>query len=191
MISSARSKPLFTSARERRLWVWTLAVVAAIYSTLGLARTLAGELRNRDLLDAAFVVGALLVGVTIVTLALQTRPGGTEIGVALGVAAAYLMVFIRMGIPEERTHLIEYGIVAAFIYEALIERARQGRRVPTVPLIAVVATALLGALDESIQALLPGRVFDPADILVNLIAGAMAVAASVALRRARGRKSLQ
>ena len=29
------TKPLFSSDRERRLWVWTLAVVVAIYSTLG------------------------------------------------------------------------------------------------------------------------------------------------------------
>ena len=31
---------LFTSDRERRLWLWTLAVLVAIYSTLGLARAL-------------------------------------------------------------------------------------------------------------------------------------------------------
>jgi hypothetical protein len=29
--------PLFLSAREKRLWTWTLAVVVAIYATLGLA----------------------------------------------------------------------------------------------------------------------------------------------------------
>jgi len=33
--------PLFSSRREQYLWVWTLTVVVAIYSTLGLARTLA------------------------------------------------------------------------------------------------------------------------------------------------------
>ena len=38
---------LFTSDRERRLWLWTLAVVVAIYSTLGLAGTLAGALREQ------------------------------------------------------------------------------------------------------------------------------------------------
>lgn len=36
---------------------------------------------------------------------LNRRTGGAEIGGALGVAAVYLMVFVRMGIPEERTHL--------------------------------------------------------------------------------------
>lgn len=121
---------LFTSDRERRLWLWVLAVVGAIYSTLGLARTLAGVLRDRDLLDASFVLGMLLVGAAIVALALKTRPGGAEIGIGLGVAATFLLVFLRMAIPEERTHLIEYGVVAMFSYEALKERASQGRRVP-------------------------------------------------------------
>ena len=42
------SKIFFSSDRERRLWGWTLAVVGAIYSTLGLAGTLAGAL-SQDL----------------------------------------------------------------------------------------------------------------------------------------------
>ena len=120
----------------------------AIYSTLGLARTLAGALRDSGLLEASFVLGMLLVGATIVTQGLKTRPEAAEIGVALGVAAAYLMVFIRMAIPTERAHLIEYGVVAVFIYEALTERASQGRRVPVPALLTVLATALVGVIDE-------------------------------------------
>ena len=45
---------LFTSDRERRLWCWALAVVVAIYSTLGLAGTLAEVLRENNLMRAAF-----------------------------------------------------------------------------------------------------------------------------------------
>jgi hypothetical protein len=74
---------IFTSDRERRLWLWTLAVVVAIYSTLGLARTLTGVLRERDLLDASFVLGMLLFAAAIVMQGLKKRPGGAEIGVAL------------------------------------------------------------------------------------------------------------
>ena len=42
-------------------------------------------------------------------------------------------------------------------------------------------------LDELIQGVLPDRVFDPWDILFNILAGLMAVLAIVALRWARGR----
>lgn len=58
----------FSSSRERRLWLWTLAVVAAIYSTLGLARTFAVELRHRGLVDAAFFWAFVLILVAIVAL---------------------------------------------------------------------------------------------------------------------------
>ena len=181
---------LFSSDRERRLWLWTLAVVLAIYSTLGLARTLAGALREHGLLGPAFplvsfLLAMSLVGATVVAHGLKARPGGAEIAVALGVTAAYLLVFLRMVGPEERSHLIEYGVVGVFIYEALSERASQGRRVPALPLIAVLATAALGVLDECIQIFVPSRVFDPVDILFNLLAAAMAVGASVALAWAR------
>jgi hypothetical protein len=179
---------LFTSDRERRLWLWTLAVMVAIYTTLGTTGLLAAALRDSGLLEASFVLGMLLVAATIVTQGLKTRPGGVEIGVALGVAAAYLMVFVRMTIPEERTHLIEYGVVAVFIHEALTERASQGRRVPAPAVLAVAVTALLGWLDEGIQAILPNRVYDIIDVGFNALAGLMAIVTSVALAWARRRR---
>ncbi len=181
--------PFFSSTRERRLWGWTLIVVIAIYATLGLATTLTGLLRDRGLLGVAFGLGMLLVGTTIVAFAVRARPGKVEIGVLLGVIATYLMVFLRMTIPEERSHLIEYGVVATFIFEALKERASQARGVPVPALLAVAMTACLGAIDEGIQLFLPSRVFDLRDILFNALAGLMAVAASIVLSWARRRNN--
>ena len=182
---------LFSSDRERRLWLWTLAVVAAIYSTLGLTGALAGALRAYGLLEVSSVLGfflaMFLVGATIVTQGLKVRLGGAEIAVALGVMTAYLLVLLRMTSLEERSHLIEYGVLGVLIHAALGERASRGRRVPLPPLLAILATAALGSLDEGIQAFLPSRVFDPVDILFNLLAGTMAVGASVALAWTRRR----
>ncbi len=143
-------------------------------------------LHNQGLTDVAFLASMLVVGLTVLTQGLKARPGGVEIGVGLGIPVVYFLVFLRLTMPE-RSHLIEYGVVAVFAYEALTERASQGRRVPVPALLAVVATALVGVLDECIQALLPSRVFDPRDILFNVLAGVMAVAASVALHWARTR----
>ncbi len=177
---------LFTSDRERRLWLWSLTAVVGIYSTLGLARKLAGALPD-GVAAVGFIVAMLLIGLTVLTQGLKTRPGGVEIGIALGIAVVYFMVALRMAIPE-RSHLIEYSVVAVFIYEALTERVSQGRRVPVPALLAVLATSLIGMIDECIQAFLPSRVFDPVDILFNVLAGGMAVAASVALGWARRRR---
>jgi hypothetical protein len=177
---------LFTPDRERRLWFWALAVVAAIYSTLGLAGTLAEALRERNLLEVSFTLGLLLAATASAISGLKNRPGQREIWVALGVTAVYGMVLIRMGgSPEERTHLFEYGVVAVLIHQALTERLRNGRRVPSPPALAVAVTALLGWLDEGIQAVLPSRVYDIQDVGFNALAGLMAIAASLVLARAR------
>ena len=177
----------FSSTRERRLWAWTLLVVAAIYATLGLATTVVGLLPDSGILSFFFVLAMLMIGVAVLTRGLQWRPGGVEIAVALGVAAVYGLVFVRMALETERSHLIEYGVVALLIYEALTERASQGRRVPMPALLAFLVAVVIGAVDEGIQWFVPVRVFDPQDILFNALAAFMAVAGSVALAWARRR----
>ena len=178
---------LFASDRERRLWLWALVAVVAIYATLGLARTLAGVLRDEGLIGAAFWLGLLLIGAAVVVQGLRTKPSGLEIGIGLGIAGVYLIAFLRMFVIEERSHLIEYSVVALLIYEALKERARHGRRVPVPWLLAIGATVLVGVIDECLQFFIPSRVFDLFDILFNFIASVMAVGGSAALAWARRR----
>ena len=105
----------------------------------------------------------------------------------MGAAAVYVLAFLRISSPEERTHLMEYGVVAISIYEALKERTSQGRRVPVPALLALSTSSLIGVVDELIQLLLPSRVFDPFDMLVNVLASTTAVTASAALGWARRR----
>ena len=158
---------LYASPRERRLWLWTLVVIVGIYSTLGLASVLAGAISD-DVAAVVFLIGMLLVALTVLTQGLKVRPGGVELLVGLGIAMVYLFVFFRMTFAE-RSHLIEYGVVAVFIYEALTERKSQGRRVPVPAVTAILAASLVGVVDECIQFFLPSRVIDPADILFNFL----------------------
>ena len=180
----AAPTPLFTFTRERRLWLWSLAVVAAIYSTLGLAGSLAARLRENNLMTAAFFVLMILTVATIVGSGLRRRPGRRELWVGLGLTAVYGMAVLRMGVgPEERTHLFEYGVVAVLIYQALRERARGGAGVRAPALSALVVATLLGWLDEGIQALLPNRVYDNFDVLSNGIAALIGIVGSVVVGR--------
>ncbi len=173
---------LFTSAREKRLWIWALIVVVAIYSTLGLAGTLVDELQDRELLDSLSFAGFLVLVAVFAASGLLRRPGWRDVWVLIGAAAVYGLVVIRMGIDAvERTHLFEYGLVAVLVHQALIERSRLDDRVRTPAVMAVVITALVGLLDESIQAALPNRYFDLRDIAFNSLAALMAVATSAAL----------
>ena len=182
--------PIFTSTRERRLWACTLAIVVAIYSTLGLARILVDELWSDFLSVWLFLLGCILVLSTVITQGLKVRPGSAEIGVALGIIAAYLLIIVRMAVPTERSHLVEYGVVAVFVHEAHLERASQGWRVPEPGLLVIAIASVIGVIDEGIQWFLPNRVMDPVDILFNVLAAVMAIIASVALRWARWRASL-
>lgn len=141
-------------------------------------------MQNQALAAALFLTGMFLVGLTILTEGLQTRPRGVEIGVGLGIAVVYGMLLFRLTIPE-RSHLIEYGVLAVFIYEALTERKRNGRPVPFPALLTILFTTLIGALDEGIQLLLPSRHFDWNDILFNFLAALATAVALVLLRHAR------
>ena len=179
------SGSLFSSNRERRLWLWILAVMVAIYSTMSPAQEVAAALRERNLLRVSTAAFLLLVGVVIAVKWAKTRPDRREIGAALGITAVYLTTLIRLPVPEARSHLFEYGLVAMLIYQALTERRRNGRRVPVPAALAVVATALLGWLDEGIQWLLPNRVYDLLDVGFNALAGLAAVSAILFMEWAR------
>jgi hypothetical protein len=175
----------FRSAREKRLWTWTLVTLVAIFSTLGLAATLAKAIPSQFFSVTFFVAGCMLVLAAVITHGLQARPSRLEIVVALGVAAAYLMVLVRATSPVERSHIVEYGIVALLVFEALRERNLHGGSVPVPAAVAVFAATAVGTLDECLQLLIPSRVFDPLDIVFNALAATMAVSSSLALSWAR------
>ncbi len=172
---------LFTSKREQRLWFWAVATIIAIYSSIGIAQPLAGTLRERGLLEISFGIAMLLVIGAILTQRVKMRAGWGELGVWLGIIGVYLLVLVRMEIPEERTHLIEYSVLAAFIFEALTERVRNKHLILFPAAIAVFMSAALGFIDEAIQFFLPNRVFDWRDVGFNALASLMAVFASLAL----------
>lgn len=175
----------FSSARERRLWGWALVVLVAIYATLSPAQQLAAELRQRNLLTLTSGAFLLLVGLVIAVRWATTGPGRREIGAGVGVMAVYLVTLVRLPVPEARSHLFEYGLVAMLIYQALLERRGNGRRVPVPWLLAAGVVALLGWVDEGIQWFLPNRVYDLVDVGLNAAFGLMAIGASLFVGFAR------
>jgi len=174
-----------TSDRERRLWLWTAAVIIAIFTTIGLAGTLGDELPDRELLDTTFFIAFVLLVVAVVIRALRLHRGRGEVFVIAATAIVYLMMFLRMASPLERSHLIEYGVVALFIFEALAERTNNGSTVRRPALTAIALAAFIGVIDECAQLIVASRVFDPIDMGVNALAAVVAVGATVALGRAR------
>lgn len=166
-----------------------LVVVVTIYVTLGLAGTLASSFSEPSLNAATFVLGGLLILAALITQSVERSLGPFELFVAVGVLAVFVLVVTRLTSPVERSHLMEYGVVAILIYQALRERADNGQRVPRPVLLAIGMTAVVGTVDELIQAPLPNRVFDPADIWFNIGAAVMGVLGGLALTWARSRPS--
>ncbi len=175
----------FVSARERWLWCWALAVLVAAYSSMGSARWAAAWLRQHGVLTETFTAVLVIGAAVLVWRWSQRRPGVREVAVGVAVGIGFLMAGARIDSPEERTHLIEYGSLAALTHQALKERRRGGRTVPAPAVTALIAVCLLGWLDEAIQAFLPNRVYDLRDVGFNTLAVVMMVAGSVVLSKAR------
>lgn len=159
-------------------------VLVAILSTLALGRPLQEMLRDQNIQAIFFLLGMILTGATIIVHGLKVRPNKTEMAIWIGLAAVYIMFVFRLGAPE-RSHLIEYSVLAIFIHKALIERLSHKNQILMPALLAFVATVIIGVIDESIQIVLPNRVFDPDDILFNSFAALMAIGGSITLQWAR------
>lgn len=172
----------FSSNQERKLWFYALLILVAIYGSLGFAGALVRFFQDRNLLTPIFILGLLMVIITVLSHGLKTRPRGMEMVTGLGIFSASLLLFARISVPEDaHGHLIEYSLVALFIYEALLERKSQGRKVAVPAILAILISTLLGVLDEGIQALLPNRVFDPLDLLFDVLAVVFAICTSMVL----------
>lgn len=177
----------FSSKRERWLWIAVVIVLVGIYATLDQAPAIVEALGIRlvtSVGDGLFFV--LFISLLVIPVFfIEKRPGRAEIAAGVGIFAVYMMGWLRIGSLEARTHLFEYGLVAALIHEALLERQSNGRRVPVPTLLALVISIALGWLDEGIQSLLPNRVYDIIDIVFNTLAATMIIGARWVLMQVR------
>jgi len=173
----------FTSSKEKRLWLYTFLVLVALIATLIFGGGLVPAM-DQDLQGALFFYTMIAIAVAVILHGLITKPGIAEITVWLGLSAVYIMLYARLGFAE-RSHLFEYSILAIFIHKALIERVAQGKNITEPALFAFLTAFGIGVLDEFIQLFLPGRVFDPIDILFNGLVAFMAIVSSSVIRWVR------
>ena len=182
---------LFKSKREKRLWIWALVVVIAIYLSLFVSQAIIDIWSNQNLQAVIFVLGMILTATAILIISLRLKPNRTEIALWIGLLAVFLMLFLRLGLTE-RSHLFEYAVLAILIHSALIERFNLGNQAIRPALLAFVLTLSIGTLDECLQFLVPNRHFDPVDIFFNGFAAFMAISTRLLLqwvRKKLGRKA--
>ena len=70
----------------------------------------------------------------------------------------------RIEKPAERIHFLEYGILGAFIFKATGKGTKQN-------IFAIILLFIIAVIDELIQYMLPNRVGDIRDIVMNLTGG--------------------
>ena len=178
--------PLFTSSEERRLWLCACIVVATIISTLIFGRPFAELFANQDVQAVIFLLGMVIIGTMMIIHGIRTQPGKAEILIWLGFAAIFGMFFLRLGLAE-RSHLMEYAVLAIFVHMALIERSGENNKVLKLALLAIGITFTIGVLDECVQIFLPNRVFDINDIMFNGFSAVMAIGTRIVLQWVRKR----
>ena len=178
---------LFVSKRERRLWYWTIAATLAIFSGIWLSGSLAEFLRDRGWLTNAFWIAIILVMLSVLIYGIKTKPSGMEVVIWVGLAAIYLLVALRIYAPEERSHLIEYSVLALFVLETLRERRKHIGIPKYAAWTALGLTAAIGILDEVVQFFVPDRVFDLIDIAFDFLAASLAIGGSVILEWLRSK----
>ena len=177
---------LFSSKKEKQLWLLVLLVVLTIFSTLLFGQPLLEIFGNQNVQAALFLLGMLLTAGFIFYNGFKSNSSSKMIGVFLGLLAVYLLLFLRLGLAE-RTHLMEYSVLAVFIYQALSERHKNGFKVIKPAFLATGITCLIGVLDEFMQLFIPNRVFDLNDIIFNCLAALAAIISTLSLEMLRNK----
>ena len=153
-------------------------MTTTIFLTLFIGQPLARLLEDQNVRAVFFSFGMLLVGIAIAFHAVKSKPDKFELSVTIGLVGVYSFFVLRLGMPE-RSHLLEYSVLAILVHKALQERAGNPRSVWKPALLAILISFSIGVFDECLQIFIPDRVFDPEDIVFNGSAATTAVVANL------------
>ncbi len=150
-----------------------IAGTAVIYASLPWARRLNAGLTDAFGRDSALWLTVIVVGSAFVlglARIAARRPPGAALRLAGAAGAAlggWALLIYTKSQPAETIHLLEYGLLAWAALRSA--ESRLGR--PAAWFLALGLLLLAGAGDEVIQYILPGRVGEVRDVLINLAAG--------------------
>ena len=177
-----------------------LALALAVSAALVISAPYVGDLQRwlRSTLGTSYVVVVnsvvgLVAAAAVAGAALTIRDHVVRRLVTIGLACALAAVYAWWsGLASaesnavERFHFIEYGVITW-----LFLRAARAAAATRPPAVAILAAFSVGALDEWIQHLAPGRIGEVRDIFLNLaaIVSGLLISLAVARSHAAGRHS--
>ena len=153
-------------------WLWVFLCSSAIFATVPLARNI--QRFVYDSVGSAFFTYAVLAvilaafGALVYLLAYKFRVRSTSQYLWL-FSCAGLYIYFTIALrkhPEEAVHFVEYGLLSYFFFRALSVKIHDWKIYITVMLFVT----FVGTVDEFIQWLMPGRVWDYRDVGINALA---------------------
>ncbi len=175
-------------------WMIVVLYIGLIYGTSGIARDILNGVKSVAGGGFSGLVNFLVVGLLMGFLIFARKQiwrffqqAGLRTGSAaegkrgvfgkasglwlLGlVLVGYGTALVWLDVPEERVHLIQYGLLAFLIYRAWPDNMLLWKR----HCLTFCLVFLAGVGDEWIQWLRPNRVGDMRDVLINAISGLLA-----------------
>lgn len=153
----------------RKTQLLTICYVGVIYATLPVMRPILDFLKENlgETFSPAVYVLLFFVALGIIVFFLMQGRGWKSLVLLVGIlgVTAYLLPSIKY--PEERIHFVEYAVLGVLLYFALREKIQGRRALFCIPVVIF----FVGLGDELIQGILPNRVYDFRDVLMNLAGG--------------------
>jgi hypothetical protein len=151
------------------LHVWLLVVL--IYSTLGVVRPICEYLKANtpfSLWMNVLMIGSFVsLGIGVCSkVRLKSLSGYFLCAIAVVI---YLLAFQRIQHPEEKLHLLEYGLLGYLTWRAFRVDFSRCKSYG----LAFLLSSLLGWGDELIQEILPNRYYQTEDVVLNIFSSFM------------------
>ncbi len=170
---------------KKRVWA-VIIYVLFIYLTLPVMRPVLNFMKAHlgsrfDLLtDASLIV--IMAGLALMMI--RSRISWKQYILAFVVFCIYGICLKVLKIPEERIHLLEYGLLSFLVFRIYpSDWSYMFRYWQT-----FLTVSFIGTLDEIIQYLIPNRVGDVRDIGLNIVSGLLGLVLTAILLQKSAKK---
>ncbi len=179
METQLRDRPLFERGifrREKTAWIILGVYTALLYATLTLTNDLyraTFDWLGKSTVSQGIYAIAGLTALVLLVFAWLRLPRTPSAYATLGIIG--LLTYYAMSleyIPANRIHFFQYCPLTILGLEALRFRVRDRN----VYLWTFLLVGLIGVGDELVQGMLPDRHFDTKDVVLNALAGLLALA---------------
>jgi VanZ family protein len=149
----------------------TMCYVGCIYATLPVMRPILNFLKENlgEAFSPSVYVFLFLIALGIIVLFFTQGKGWKSSVVLFGILGVTAFTLPTIKYPEERVHFVEYAVLGIMLYFALRETFQGRKLLVCIPVIVF----LVGLGDELIQGILPNRVYQFTDVLLNFFGGVL------------------